>query len=41
MKQKTERLYPTLNTDQDLERRLEKKQIILTVLITISTTLKN
>ena len=43
MEAKTERLYPSApfgNKNIDLEQRVEKKWMMLTVLITISTTLK-
>ena len=43
MDQKRDRLYPSApleNKNDDLEQRLEKKLMMLTVLITISTTSK-
>ena len=42
MNQKCDRLYPNAPLENiDLEQRLEKNQMMLTVLITISTTSKN
>ena len=41
MEQKTERLYPSAPLENiELEQRLEKKLMMLTVSITISTILK-
>ena len=43
MEQKTDRIYSsaTIIEKDDLEQRLERKQMMLTVLMPISTTLKN
>ena len=42
MEQKTQKLYPSAPVEEfDLEQRLEKNYLFLTVLITLLTTLKN